>query len=70
MFVIVQRFPEADPDIEQAQPAAQAAKKTGGYQGAKPGIRKQKIVVGPIRGPGQNQKQDAGDGANQDKKED
>jgi hypothetical protein len=70
VIVIVEGFPEADPDVEQAHAAAQAAKETGGYQGTKPGISKKKIVVGPFRGPRQNQKEDAGDGANQHEEED
>src|SRR5580693_3901118 len=37
MFVVVEGFPEADPDIEQSQAAAQAAKKAGGDEGTKPG---------------------------------
>ena len=36
---IVQRFPETNPDVEQSQPAAQAAKESSVEQGAKPGKR-------------------------------
>src|ERR1700678_2954335 len=68
MIVIVKGFPEADPNIEQTEAAAQAAKKTGGDHDTKPGIGKQKRVVGPLRGPWQNQKQDSGDGADQHEK--
>ena len=70
MIVIVEGFPEADPDVEQTQAATQAAKKTGRDQSAKPGISEQKIVVGPLGRPGQNQEQHAGNGANEDKKKD
>jgi len=69
-IVIVKGFPEADPNIEQTQAAAQAAKESGWDQGTKPGIGKQKIVVGPLRGPGQNHEQDSGDGADEDEQED
>jgi len=69
VIVIVEGFPEADPDVEQTQAGTQAAKKTGGDQGTKPGIGQQKIIVGPLGGPGQDHEQDAGDGANQHEKE-
>ena len=62
-IVIVEGFPEADPDVEQPQAAAQPAKKTGGDESTQPGIGEKKIIVGPLRRPGQDQKQDAGDGA-------
>src|SRR6202041_2981116 len=63
-------FPEANPDVEQTQAAAQAAKKTGGDQGTKPGKGKEKIIVCPFGGPGQDQEQDAGNGADQHEKKD
>jgi hypothetical protein len=69
VFVVVEGFPEADPDVEQSQAAAQAAKEAGGDQGTKPGKREQQIVVGPLRGPGQDHEEDAGDSADQDEKE-
>ena len=37
VFVIVEGFPEADPDVEQSQATAQATKKAVGDQRAKPG---------------------------------
>jgi hypothetical protein len=63
-------FPEADPDVEQTQTAAQATKKSGGDQSSKPGIGKQKVVVGPLGSPRQNQQQNPGHGTNQHEKED
>ena len=59
VFVIVDRFGEADPDVEQTQSAAQPAKKTVGHDGAQIGITQQEGVVGPLRGPGQNDQQHA-----------
>jgi hypothetical protein len=38
-FVVVKRLPEANPDVEQAQAAADAAKKTVGNDAAKSGKR-------------------------------
>src|ERR1700675_2956298 len=70
MVVIVEGFPEANPDVEQTQAAAQATKKTGGDQGTKPGKGKEKIIVCPLGGPGQDQEQDAGNGANQHEEKD
>jgi len=70
VFVVVEGFPEADPDVEQSQAAAQTAKEAGGDEGTEPGKREQKIIVGPLGGPGQDHEQDTGDGADQHKKED
>src|ERR1022692_3263032 len=70
VFVVVEGFPEADPDVEQSQTAAQAAEEAGRDQGTKPGKREQKEVVGPLRGPGQDHKQHAGNRTDQNKKED
>jgi len=69
VIVIVKGFPETYPNIEQTQAAAQAAKEASGDERAKPGKREQKIIVGPLRGPGQDHEQDAGDGTNQYEKE-
>ena len=52
LFVVVQRLPEADPDIEQAQAAADAAEEAVGDDAAQAGKREQQVVVGPLRGPG------------------
>jgi hypothetical protein len=65
MFVVMEGFPEADPDIEYSQAAAYATKKTGGDKGTKPGIGEKKIIIGPLRGPRQDHEQDAGNGANE-----
>ena len=54
VFVVVQGFPEADPDVEQSQAAAQSAKESGGDKSSKPGEQEQKIVVCPFGRPGQN----------------
>jgi hypothetical protein len=70
VFVVVEGLPEADPDIEYSQAAAQAAKKASGDEGTKPGEREQKIIVGPLGCPGQDHEQDAGDGADQYEKKD
>ena len=70
MIVVVEGFPEADPDVEQTQAAAQPAKKPGRNQSTKPGIGKQNIVVGPLRGPGEDQEQNSGDSADEHEKED
>ena len=54
-FVVeVNCFPESDPDIKQSQAAAQAAHKTVGDECAKSGRAEQKMVVGPLRPPGQD----------------
>lgn len=62
-FVVVKRLPEANPDVEQAQAAADAAKKTVGNDAAKSGKREQEIVVSPLGCPGQDDEQHPGYGA-------
>ena len=70
VFVVVEGFPEADPDVEQSQAAAQPTEEAGRDESTKPGKRQQKIIVGPLGGPGQDHEQHAGDRANQHEKED
>ena len=50
-------FPKSNPDVQHAQPRAQAAHKTTGEYGTQCGRPQQKIVVGPFRPPGKNDKQ-------------
>src|SRR3954447_9330416 len=69
IFVIVQRLPETDPDIEQTQAAAQAPEKTVVHNRAQGGKRQQQVVVGPLRCPRQNNQEHSGHGTDQDKKE-
>jgi len=69
-LVIVQRLPEANPDIEQAEAAANAAKETVIHHAAERRERHQEIIVSPSGSPGQNDEQYTGDRANQHKKED
>src|SRR5260370_24112888 len=69
VFVVVQRLPKADPDIQQSEAAAQAAEKAVCDQIAKTGIGEQQVVVGPFGRPGQNHEQNTGDRAHQDKEQ-
>lgn len=68
MVVVMQSFPEADPDVEQSQAAAQSSKKSGGDDGTQPRERQKKIIVGPLRHPGQNYEQNSSHGADQHEK--
>jgi hypothetical protein len=61
-FVVVEGLPETNPDVEQAQAAADAAEKSVVYDGAERRERKQEIVVGPLRGPRKNDEQHPGYG--------
>src|SRR5579862_1729867 len=70
LFVVVERFPETDPDIQQAKAAANAAEKAVGNYGAERRKRKQEVVVSPLRSPRQNDQQNSSDGADQNKKKD
>src|ERR1700756_5602293 len=57
VVMVVNRFGEADPDVEQPEPAAEPAEKAVGYQGPQVGITQQEGVVGPLGGPGKNNQQ-------------
>ena len=69
-FVVVQSLPEADPDVQQSQAAAQTAEEAAGDEGAKVGKHEQERVVSPFRRPRQNDKQHSSDRADQDKQKD
>jgi len=70
VFVVVQRLPKADPDIQQSEAAAQATEKAICDQSAETGVGEQQIVIGPFGRPRQNDEQNTGHGAYQDKEED
>ena len=67
MFVVVEGLPETDPDIEQAQTAADATEEAVGNDSAKRRKREQQVVVSPLGSPRQNDEQDSGDGTDQNK---
>jgi hypothetical protein len=67
-FVVVQRLPKTDPDVEQSEAAADATKESVRDHRAELGIREQEIVIGPFGCPGQDDQKDARDGADQYKK--
>src|SRR5258708_40232281 len=56
--------------MQQSEAAAEAAEKAVCDQSAKTGIGEQQVGVGPFGRPGQNDEQNTGDRADQDKKED
>jgi hypothetical protein len=55
----VNGFPEADPDIQQAQAAAQTPEESAGNYGAQIGPPEKELIVCPFRPPGQNQEQNS-----------
>ena len=59
MFVVVERLPETNPDIEQAQAAAQPPDKTVGNECPQAGPAQEQSVVRPFRPPGQDEQQHA-----------
>src|SRR5579864_6174752 len=65
VFMIVNRFGEADPDVEQPEPAAEPAEKAVGDQGPQIGITQQEGVVGPLGGPGKDYQQYSGSSTNE-----
>jgi hypothetical protein len=70
MFVVVEGFRKTDPDVEQAEAAAQAAEKICRHDGAERRVGEQEIVVGPLGSPGEDYEKNSGDGADQNKKKD
>src|SRR5260370_40345692 len=65
VFVVVQRFPKADPDIQQSEAAAQATEKAGCDQRAETGGGEQQVGVSPCGRAGQNDERNTGDDADQ-----
>ena len=49
MLVVVERLPETDPDVEQAQAAAQTTEEAIGHYRAKHRKRQRQVVVSPLR---------------------
>src|SRR5580704_8734191 len=68
MLVVVERLPETNPNIEQAQAAAKATEKTVGDHGTQSGEREQEVIIGPLRSPRKNDEQDTSNGTHQNKK--
>jgi hypothetical protein len=70
LFVVVQCLPESDPDVQQAQPAADTAEEpvcNNRTQGRK---REQQVVVSPLRRPRKNDQQNPRHRADQYKQKD
>lgn len=63
VFMIMNGFPETQPEVENAEAAGQAARETTGNEIPQAGVHQQKWAVGPLRGPRQNNQQHAERGA-------
>jgi hypothetical protein len=70
LFVVVERLPEADPDIEQSKAAAETSEEPVIHHRAQAGIREQEVVVSPLRRPREDDEQYASHCTNQDKEKD
>jgi len=70
LLVVVERLPETNPYVEQAQPTADAAEEAVGDDGSQAGKRKQQVVVGPLRSPRKNDQQNSCNRTDQDKEKD
>jgi hypothetical protein len=68
--MVVNRFPKSDPDIEQAQAAAQAANEAVGHKGPQSRGTEQKMVVCPFRPPRQDEKKNSHGRANEYQQQD
>lgn len=67
-LVIMQRFPEANPDVEQPKAGADTPKEAARNQGAEGGERQQEVVVGPLGSPRKDDQENARHGADQHEK--
>jgi hypothetical protein len=67
-ILVMESFPESDPDVEQAETTAQPAEKTGSDETTYDGILQQEIVIHPLRSPRKDYKQNSGHGTDQDEK--
>src|SRR5215831_11577664 len=63
----MQRLPETNPDIEQAQTTAKATEEAAGNDRTKGGKCQQEVVVGPLWGPGKNEEEQPSHRADQHK---
>ncbi len=68
-FVIVDSFPESDPDVEHAKAAAQAANEVIGNEGSQGWPAQEQAIVGPLRPPGHDNEQDAHYGADENQQQ-
>ena len=62
--MIMDGFPESQPEIQNTQSAGQAAHETTGNEVAQIGRGQQKWIVGPLRGPGKDNQQHTKRGTN------
>ena len=65
VLVVVKGLPESYPDVEQAEPTTDTAKKTMGHYDLQCRIRKQQSVICPFWSPGQNDQQHSCDRTDQ-----
>jgi hypothetical protein len=70
IFVVVDRFGKADPDVQQTESAAQSSEEPVGDQSAQSRIAQEQEIVGPLRRPRHDHQQHAGGRADEDKQQD
>src|SRR5712692_5809424 len=63
LLVVVDRFPESNPDVEYSQAAAQTPDKTVCHECPQSRTSKQQVVVSPFRSPRQDDEKHSGDRA-------
>ena len=59
IFVVVNGFPESQPEIEHSQTACQPAHKSVAYEVSQRRPGEQQGIIGPLVGPGQDDQQNA-----------
>src|SRR5580693_4683653 len=68
-LVVVKRFREPNPNVQQPQPTADPADKSVGNEGSQSRGGHQQMVVCPLRSPRENHKKHADNGADQTKQQ-
>src|SRR5579863_840309 len=68
-FVVVDRFPESNPNVQHTQTAANSAHKSVGDKCPQRRIHQQQTIVGPLRPPGKNNQQHTDDGTDEYKQQ-
>jgi len=67
--MIVNSFPESQPEVQNAQSAGEAAHKTAGHEVAQTWPGQKKRIIGPARRPRKNDQQHAKRGAHGDEQQ-
>lgn len=69
-ILVVKSLPKPNPNVEQAKTAAQSTEKARRNEAAHERVLQEKIVIRPLRRPGEDYKQNSGHGTDKNEKKD